>query len=217
MEKSTETLSGEEAAAYWEQRHRTHNFWAAGGHRSWDKRTNETFYYVRLGLLLRLLLNRFGPKKGLRILDAGCGRGWLTGQLKALGYDVVGVDQSAEAVRRAQRTYPAEFFLAALHEFSPNRQFDAIVSMDVLYHLTDDEQWEQSLRNLSQLLTQDGVFIFSAMMGDDTQVLGNYIVHRSRKMHERLLADVSLTPVASDTYNFLDSKIGWHMFARGGI
>ena len=44
-----------------------------------------------------------------RVLDAGCGEGWLTRALGARGLDVTGFDGSAELVNRAQQAGGANF------------------------------------------------------------------------------------------------------------
>ena len=46
---------------------------------------------------------RLGPVAGLRVLDAGCGDGWLSIILAKRGAFVEGFDISAEGVRVAQR------------------------------------------------------------------------------------------------------------------
>ena len=210
-------LTKAQAAAYWDERHRTSDPWRAGGHRGFDERANEVFYYVRFGLVLRMLANHFGHRPGLRILDAGCGRGWLTGQLRAIGYDATGVDQSDAAIRHACETYDAPFFVAALDEFDPDQRFDAVISMDVLYHLTDEDQWERSLRNLARLLDDKGVLIFSGWLGDEPRVLGDYVVHRSCADHQRLLADLHLSLAVSEPYNVFDSPVSMHLCLRSVV
>src|SRR3954464_15238527 len=48
------------------------------------------------------------------ICDLGCGNGHISGQLAALGYEVMGVDASASGIQIAQRTYPHGIFVQAL-------------------------------------------------------------------------------------------------------
>ncbi len=209
-------LTKEATAAYRDERHRTSDPWRAGGDRGLDEKANEAFYYVRLGLILRMLANRFGRGRALRILDAGCGRGWFTARLKALGHDVVGVDVSEEAIRRARETCDAPFFVAPLDGFVSDRRFDAIISVDVLYHITDDDQWRRSFRSLSGLLDDKGVLIFSDWLEKETCVQGDYIVHRSRREHDLLMADLGLTIAVSDPYGAF-SPASMHMCIRSEL
>lgn len=54
-----------------------------------------------------------------RVLDAGCGEGWLARALVREGIDVVGIDASAALVAQARATGGARFERLALEEVSP--------------------------------------------------------------------------------------------------
>lgn len=51
-------------------------------------------------------LSRYAPSGKGRVLDAGCGHGWLADHLAVRGAEVVGVDGSAELVEQARRRRP---------------------------------------------------------------------------------------------------------------
>jgi len=70
------------------------------------------------------------------ICDLGCGNGHITGRLAALGYRVTGVDASASGIQIARRAYPGVEFVHALIDRDLNlRQFDLVISSDVIEHL----------------------------------------------------------------------------------
>jgi 2-polyprenyl-3-methyl-5-hydroxy-6-metoxy-1,4-benzoquinol methylase len=76
----------------------------------------------------------------LDILELGCGTGWLSNELAALGA-CLGVDLSPLAIAQAQQTFSAPSFLCAdLAEWRPPRQFDVVVSHEVLEHLRDQNR-----------------------------------------------------------------------------
>ena len=56
------------------------------------------------------LAEELGPLPGLRVLDLGCGHGWLAGRLAAQGARVVGIDGSAELLGMARRQHPGLAF-----------------------------------------------------------------------------------------------------------
>src|SRR5438132_11813097 len=48
------------------------------------------------------VLNAVGPARGLRVLDAGCGEGYLARKLAKEGAIVTGIDSSAELIKAAR-------------------------------------------------------------------------------------------------------------------
>lgn len=72
-------------------------------------------------------------KKGLRILEVGCGNGWLAAKLAALpGASVTGIDINAEELEQAKRVFDKirnlEFFYCSLDgELIKESRYDIIV------------------------------------------------------------------------------------------
>ena len=73
-----------------------------------------------------------------RILDVGCGRGWISNHLSVYGH-VVGVDLSRRGIDRAQQHFPHIEFEArdVMTEGFPPGLFDVVVSSEVLEHVPD--------------------------------------------------------------------------------
>jgi SAM-dependent methyltransferase len=76
------------------------------------------------------------PRAGERILDLGCGDGYLTERLAAIGCDVVGVDGSAEQVAGA-RARGLDARVARAEALPFTNQFDAVFSNAVLHWVKD--------------------------------------------------------------------------------
>jgi 2-polyprenyl-3-methyl-5-hydroxy-6-metoxy-1,4-benzoquinol methylase len=79
-------------------------------------------------------------KPRLRVLDVGCGNGYLAGAYAALGHEVVGIDLSEQGVSIARKAYPGARFevLAADDQVLQNlatEPFDLVVSTEVVEHL----------------------------------------------------------------------------------
>lgn len=73
-----------------------------------------------------------------RILELGCGTGWLSAILGCFG-PTTGVDLSSVAIEQATRLYPGVEFIAG-DMFSvplPGDTFDVVVSVQVIEHLED--------------------------------------------------------------------------------
>ena len=73
-----------------------------------------------------------------RILDLGCGTGWLTEELASLG-EAVGIELSEPTVELARQQYPHAKFMAGdvLEMPLPVASFDVVVSQEVIAHVSD--------------------------------------------------------------------------------
>jgi trans-aconitate methyltransferase len=73
-----------------------------------------------------------------RILDLGCGTGYLTHQIKDKGADVIGMDASADMIRQAKVSYPdVNFTVADGANFYFGEPFDAVFSNATLHWIHD--------------------------------------------------------------------------------
>jgi SAM-dependent methyltransferase len=100
--------------------------------------------------------------RGKRVLDAGCGAGYGSGELAKTALSVLGVDQSADAVIFARENYrlPNLRFLPASVTAlpHPNASFDLVVAFEVIEHL---ERWREFLLEVRRVLVPAGQFIVS--------------------------------------------------------
>ena len=80
------------------------------------------------------------PQSGERILDLGCGTGYLTNVIAESGATVVGIDSSLEMINQAKSNYPLqEFKVQSATEFHFDEHFNAIFSNAVLHWVLDKE------------------------------------------------------------------------------
>lgn len=112
-----------------------------------------SFVWKMAGGLLELL----DAKPGERILDIGCGTGHLTAQIAATGAHVIGVDRSAEMIRKARAAHPSlQFEVADARELSFARPFDAIFSNATLHWITEPDR---AVAAISSALRPGGRFV----------------------------------------------------------
>src|SRR5882762_539508 len=106
-----------------------------------------------------------------RILDLGCGSGWLSAVLAQFG-PTTGVDLSDYAVREASKRYPwVRFHAANILEWKEGSQlgeFDIVVSQEVIEHVPDQMEYLKIAFNFLRdggflLLTTPNARTFAAM------------------------------------------------------
>lgn len=108
------------------------------------------------------LAEELGPLPGRRILDLGCGHGWLSARMAAEGAEVVGVDGSRELLAIGRSRYPG----LDLREGDLSRglgplgseTFDRVVALMVFM---DVVELESLLADVSRCLAPDGRLIFT--------------------------------------------------------
>ncbi|MDP2641535.1 MAG: methyltransferase domain-containing protein [Candidatus Yanofskybacteria bacterium] len=124
-------------------------YWKDSGRLSIDEKCRRRFVLSAL--------SRFRPAKSLRILDVGCGRGWMTNALSRYG-EVLGVDLFVE---EARRRYPKAAFqeMNIVSQF-PKGVYDVVVTSEVLEHLPRENQAEH-IRSIAGALSRGGLLILT--------------------------------------------------------
>jgi 2-polyprenyl-3-methyl-5-hydroxy-6-metoxy-1,4-benzoquinol methylase len=107
-----------------------------------DLRVFSRAHAGRYRFLMSYLKSRFS---GLKILDVGCGSGYLTKWLADLGNQVIGTDNSMAAIEICRARYPnLEFIRASAYDLGDilsHRKVDLVTSFDVIEHLNDQERF----------------------------------------------------------------------------
>ena len=108
----------------------------------------------------RTITERFGPKP-VKILDIGCGGGFLSNWLAAAGHAVTGVDlsePSLDIARRSDGTGKAVYRNASAYELPfPDQAFDAVCVMDFLEHVDDPGR---VVKEAARVLKTGGILFF---------------------------------------------------------
>jgi 2-polyprenyl-3-methyl-5-hydroxy-6-metoxy-1,4-benzoquinol methylase len=97
-----------------------------------------------------------------RVLDLGCGEGWLTRELCTRGIDAIGVDRSAPLIEAANQLGGASFLTLsyeelASHEFA--EPFDAAVAN---FSILDDDT-QPLLSAAARILNADGALVIQTI------------------------------------------------------
>ncbi|MGD7043040.1 class I SAM-dependent methyltransferase [Jeotgalibacillus proteolyticus] len=117
-------------------------------------------------LLNPVIMELAGDIQNKKLLDAGCGEGYLSRLLAKAGATVTAVDYSEKMLEIAQnRTISGaavNYFHGSLENLSflEERQFDLVISNMVLHDLQD---YEKALQQMYQVLSPGGTLIFSIL------------------------------------------------------
>lgn len=96
---------------------------------------------------------------GLRILDAGCGTGWLGAALKQAGFgQVIGIDLSEAATAQGRREHPGILLYSGDFCTTPTLydEYDLIVSADAISHVPSHATF---IERVADLLRPGGTFL----------------------------------------------------------
>jgi SAM-dependent methyltransferase len=95
-------------------------------------------------------------RRGGRVLEIGCGDGWMLRALRNRGWRAVGSERSLDACRSAATANGVPVFVGELDALSVSRHFDAVVLFQVLEHLPEPLE---TLCRASDLLAPGGVMV----------------------------------------------------------
>jgi SAM-dependent methyltransferase len=150
---------------------------------------NEYWWYKGLHELVEHYIRKIEPGR-LRIFDAGCGTGRMMELLGKYGR-VKGVDYSEEAITLCKRRNLSDAVVADLNEWQgKSEEFDAIVSLDVIYHeaICDDLE---ILCKFHKTLVKNGTLIlnlvaFNILKREHDLVVGAKKRYRKKEFKEKL-------------------------------
>jgi len=126
----------------------------------------ETLARGAAGEIVRRLQNSTAQVR--KVMDMGCGAGPLTKALVNAGFDVTGVDTSAELLELARANVPKAHFIHASIYDAQIRDYDAVVAVGepLTYHSEGadaDNVISGFFQRVAQALPQGGVLIFDVI------------------------------------------------------
>jgi SAM-dependent methyltransferase len=114
------------------------------------------WFVGRHRILLSVLEQRLGARRGLRLLDFGCGTGTTAGHLARFGA-VEAVDADPDAIAFCRRRGLANVQLLNGHTLPfADGEFDVVTTFDVLEHIEDDLS---ALTGLRRVLKPGGTLL----------------------------------------------------------
>ena len=121
--------------------------------------------YEEWGCYIRSLLEEYGVREGL-VLDLGCGTGSMTEVLAGYGYDMIGVDLSADMLeiameKRQQSGHDILYLQQDMRSFELYGTVAAVVCVcDSMNYILEEEDLTEVFRLVNNYLDPGGIFVF---------------------------------------------------------
>jgi len=148
-----------------------------------------------------------------RILDVGCGWGWISARLSKYG-DVTGIDPSAKGVALAAEKFPkVQFVCGQFPETSIEGCFDVVICTEVIEHVKDQRKF---VHGLAEVVRPGGKLIITTPNG---RWFKKWFAHPGRPKQP---VELWLTPRALRNlltkYFFIDVMTCWYFgFSSRGV
>ena len=151
--------------------------------------------------LSRIIVNLIRPLSVRSVLDVGCGNGMNLGAIERELHprELCGIDASPEALRMARRVVNGQFIALNAEGASLRRQFDLVLTSQVIEHIPDDEAF---LRNLRQMASS--YVLVTTMQGRmrPSEVLIGHLRNYTRQGLEEKMTKAGLQPMRTVEWGF---------------
>jgi len=129
--------------------------------------------------------------EGKRVLDIGCGTGFITNAAAKRGYSVVGIDMEKKGIEIAKKkaNKKTKYYVGDFLNFKfKENNFDSIILTDVLEHVKDDRSL---LRGVFRTLKKGGALILTvpalqSLFGYHDTKLGHYRRYSKKELDDKL-------------------------------
>jgi len=142
----------------------------------WDETGSMSFLHamseIRTQFIVNEIINNFNIKrknkilKNINILDIGCGGGIASEPLSRLGANLIGIDESKELIKVAQRHAEAMNLKIDYKNMSlenivkKEKQFDVVIALELIEHINNIDYF---CKLISRVMNNNGIIILSTI------------------------------------------------------
>ncbi len=186
------------------------------------------FVEVKAKILKKISTQRLPHIEKPRILDIGCGHGYLHGHLPSIQFEVVGVEVAADVLELARESNPDVSYISYdgnTLPFQP-QSFDIAIAICVMHHVPP-AQWNSFLEEMKRVVKAEGmviIFEHNPYNPLTRSVVANNILDRDAvllrpsDLEKRMIQSgfgvaksrfFLFTPFASSFFRWVDKILGW--------
>ncbi len=133
--------------------------------RKWVDEREKSF----VSKLVKGFADKVSPKG--KILDIGCGSGYLSKYLAERNFQVEGIDTSERMIKiaKSQKIAHTEFITSDFFDFVSPKKFDGVIAWDSFFHFPKEKQQDIYFK-VESLLNIDGYLLFTHGDADDEHI-----------------------------------------------
>ena len=166
-----------------------------------------------------------------RILDVGCGHGYIHPDLRRFGFQVVGVEVAEDVLPLAREANPEVTYFGYDGTILPfeDNSFDVALTICVMHHVPPD-QWPNFSREMRRVLRPGGIAVIfehnplnpltryvvaSNEIDDDAVLLSARTLRgllRNAEFSSVRTRNILFTPFSNPVFRAIDENLGWCPF-----
>jgi len=184
---------------YWDSRLRKNFNLKNAGFEGMSESYNKVSYEIKMGVLEETLRKHQLKIQGKKIIDVGCGTGAFLDFYIERGAIYTGIDISEYAITRLSKVYPAIPFYKIditlredVMKLLAYGRYDLVHCFDVLYHIVEDMKWKNAIANVSLLLKEKGIMLFTVKMPKHETYIKPHCKFRTMITSNRVLGEHNL-------------------------
>jgi len=196
--------------SYWTERYTKEFSYRSSAHISFSWSYNQYVYKAYLRTLCNMLIKNKRSLSQKKILDIGSGSGYYVEYYKKIGVQsLIGTDITDISVSNLQNKFKDYSFIC--HDitqdfpaFIREIKFDIISVFDVLYYIIDDQLFEKSIRDISELADSQTLIIITDKFINQSPNKGLvYYKHRNLNHYQKVFKENGLKIIDRQPVNSL--------------
>lgn len=198
---------------YWQSRLSRKKGLEGVGFAKLGKYFNHWAYKVRKKVFLNLLKKHDIVPVNKKVLDIGSGTGFYIDIWESQGAnDITGLDLANVSVENLKNTFHQHnFYQIDIGDKEYNEQnvlekYDIISCMDVLFHIVEDERFENAIKHISAHLNTGGYFIYSDNFLRKKTKRGKDQVSRSKDLLYKLFEQNNFAIIERKPFMYLTNS-----------